>query len=173
MKIKSVFIALVAFIFAALISACGASGQESVQTWSNRQEINSAIPVPAISFSSRRLVLAKFYLVLERSRLNTCTYISGYQGGAIIPTFGPSVNLSNQMTNPVESEPDSVYTGTNDQTLIVLRNGNFATVEDSVTTVGGDCPSGVRVDSALQIMLENASGITPEFDFTNTDGLSK
>lgn len=170
---KILFLLAVAVLAATVLAACGASQAESNTTWNNRQKINEAIPVPDLNFSARRLVLAKFYLVLERPRLNTCSYIAGRgnYGEAVIPTFGPSVNLSNQMTAPGMSEPDSVYVGQNDQTLIVLRNGNFATVEADVVTVGGDCPPGVRPNSALQVVLENASGIKPEFDFTNTDGL--
>lgn len=174
LKILSV-LALLA-ITAVLASACSASQQEYNTTWTNRQRINEAIPVPSLDFSTRRLVLAKYYLVLERPRLNTCSYLAGRgnYGEAVIPTFGPSVNLSNQMTNGEMSEPDSVFVGPNDQTLVVLRNGNFATVEADVVTVGGDCPEGLRPDSPLQTMLEFASGTVPEpaLDFTTTEGLN-
>lgn len=166
-----VFLALIA-VLTIILTAC-ASQEEANTTWNNRQKINAEIPVPDLNFSTRRLVLAKYYLVLERPRLNTCSYLAGRgsYGEAIIPTFGPSVNLSNQMTSGEQSEPDSVYVGTNDQTLIVLRNGNFATVEADVITVGGECPEGLRPQTPLQAMLEYASGSAPDFDFTNTDGL--
>lgn len=169
---KTMILVGVLLLAVAILSGC-AGQQESNQTWRNREKINAAIRVPDLSYSTRRLVLAKYYLVLERPRLNTCSYIAGRgsYGEAVIPTFGPSVNLSNQMTAPGMSEPDSVYVGQNDQTLIVLRNGNFATVEADVVTVGGECPAGLRTSSPLQIMLEAASGIVPDFDFTNTDGL--
>lgn len=163
------------FILTAVLTACSASQQESNTTYYNREKINAAIPVPDLSFSTRRLVLAKYYLTLERPRLNTCTSITtrgvSDGGGAIFNSFGPSVNLSNQMTSGTMSEPDSVYVGPNDQTLAVLRNGNFVTTEADMTTVGGDCPAGVKIDSSLQKMIDNAAGIKPDFDFTNTDGL--
>lgn len=170
---KALFFTIVIAILAIALAGC-AGQQEANTTWNNRQKINAQIPVPDLDFSTRRLVLAKYYLVLERPRLNTCSYLAGRgsYGEAVIPTFGPSVNLSNQMTSSDQSEPDSVYVGTNDQTLIVLRNGNFATVEADVITVGGDCPEGLRPQTPLQAMLEYASGIAPEFDFTTTDGLA-
>lgn len=180
MKRHTFFIAIgLVFVISAVLSACGAGFQEQEQTRQNRNQINDAIPVPPMDFSSRRLVLAKYYLVLARPRLNTCSYLAGRgsYGEAIVPTFGPSVNLSNQMTSPTISEPDSVYSGQNDQTVIVLRNGNFATVEADVITVGGDCPIDylpggyAHLNTPLQNMLDLASGIVPEFDFTNTDGL--
>lgn len=166
-------------IVGAILSACGASQQEANQTYYNRQSINDSIPVPPMDFSSRRLVLAKYYLVLNRRRLPTCSYLAGRGtfGEAMIPSFGPSVNLSNQMTDPAMAEPDSVYSGTNDQTVVVLRNGNFATVEADVITVGGECPAeyllgGIyHINSPLQFLLDVSSGTKPEFDFTNTDGL--
>lgn len=173
-----IFIGSIIVIVSFLLSSC-AEQQESNQTYKNRNTINAAIRVPDLNFSTRRLVLAKYYLVLERQRLNTCTYFAGRgsYGEAMMPTFGPSVNLSNQMTSPGMSEPDSVYVGQNDQTLVVLRNGNFTTVEADVTTTGGECPAefllgGARhIESPMQYMLETAAGIAPEFDFTNTDGL--
>ncbi len=174
MKINLKVIVPFVVLFAIGLAGCSdASYQENNQTWRNRQSIASAIPLPPLSYSARRLVLAKYYLVLERPRLETCTYISGRgaNGEAVIPTFGPSVNLSNQMTPPNQSEPDSVYVGSNDQTLVVLRNGNFATIESDVVTVGGNCPEGVRPNTPLQRVLEQASGGKPAFDFTNEDGL--
>lgn len=171
---KKIILGLISIIaLSILLSACTASDKEYRITRDNREAINEAIPVPNLVFSTRRLVLAKYYLVLERQRLNTCSLFSGRGNSAeaIIPTFGPSVNLSNQMTSGTISEPDSVYVGPNDQTLVVLRNGNFATAELDVVTVGGDCPAGVHADTNLQKMIDFASGIKPEFDFTNTDGL--
>ena len=167
----------------AFLAACGAIQQEYEQTRQNRNNINEQIPVPPMDFSSRRLVLAKYYLVLSRPRLNTCTYAAGRgsYGEAMVLTFGPSVNLSNQMTDPAIAEPDSVFSGANDQTLVVLRNGNFATIEADTDTVGGDCPPDYaygapkHINSPLQDMLDFAGGVTssavPEFDFTTTDGL--
>ena len=170
---KKTALVFLILVFVGIIFTACASQQEYNTTWDNRQKINSAIPVPALDFSTRRLVLAKYYLVLERQRLNTCSMFSGRGNSAeaIIPTFGPSVNLSNQMTSGTISEPDSVYVGPNDQTLAVLRNGNFVTAELDVITVGGDCPAGVRSETTLQKMLEFASNGIPEFNFTNTDGL--
>lgn len=183
MKISPKILILIGFclLVSAFLAACGASQKEANQTYYNRQAINDQIPVPPLNFSSRRLVLAKYYLVLGRPRLNTCSYFvgRGSYGEAVAPTFGPSVNLSNQMTDPDIAEADSVYTGPNDQTVSVLRNGNFATVEADVITVGGECPpqylvgGAKHLDTPLQTLLDFSGGenVTPEFDFTNTDGL--
>lgn len=179
LSIRLITIGLVVLASAFLLAACGAQQQEYNQTYTNRQEINAQIPVPPMAFSTRRLVLAKYYLVLSRPRLNTCTYAigRGAYGEAMIASFGPAVNLSNQMTDPSIAEPDSVFSAPNDQTVIVLRNGNYAVIEADTTNTGGECPpeylygGAKHLNTPLQDMLDYAGGVTPEIDFTTTDGL--
>jgi hypothetical protein len=147
-------------VLALIASACGASAAENQQTWDNRQAINQNIPIPKLSFSSRRWVLVNYYKqVLDNPRLRTCTMITPRGGSSkdvigLIETIGPAVNLSNQITSPESSEADSVYPGTNDQTVFVYRNGSAGVTEADTTSVIGDCPPGLKPDTLMQQVLD-------------------
>lgn len=149
------------FVLALLATACDASWQESRLTWENRERINRNIPVPQLSWSSRRYVLERYYRVLERPRLRTCTVItsrganmSGSDLLGIAETLGVPVNLSNQMTSAKEAEPDSVYVGQNDQTVFVFRNGIAVVTEADTTAITGDCPPGIKPNTLMQKVLD-------------------
>lgn len=150
-----------AFVALAAVASCGASQQEYQQTYENRQSINEAIPVPAINFSMRRWILAQYYLMNAQPRLPTCSVLLGRGGTAdvlaVTPSYGTAVNLSNQMTTGEMSEPDSIYVGPNDQTVVVLRNGGGFVSESDVTTVLGDCPAGVRAETIMQTVIDAES----------------
>lgn len=142
------------------LGACDASQQESHQTWENRQSINQVIPIPAVNFSMRRWVLVNFYKLNARPRLPTCTILTSRGASsngtelAITPSFGMPVNLSNQVTSPTESEPDSVYPGQNDQTVVILRNGGGFVSEADTTTLFGECPQGAKPDTLTQKVID-------------------
>lgn len=163
-------IILAAVIGALGLSACGVQQEERTQTIENRMAINAAIPVPIIDFSLRRWVLAQFYKSLSRPRLRTCTIVTSRGGNltelAIVPSYGSPVNLSFQMTAPDMSEPDSVYTGQTDQTVVVMRNGVGLNVEGDTNVVLGECPPNVKKpDTLLQAAADYQSTQQPEFSF--------
>lgn len=167
-KTKKLTFAAIAFSLA--LAGCGVQQQEMERTRDNRVAINSAIPVPNLLFSIRRWVLSRFYQSLERPRLLSCTVITSRGGDktelAIAPTYGTAVNLSNQMTEPGMSEPDSIYVGQNDQTVVVLRNGTGIVTEGDTSTVLGDCPTNVeKPKTALQAIVDHQMEGKPQFDF--------
>lgn len=167
---KMTKLALGATALSLLLAGCGVQEQERVRTRENREAINSGIPVPDLSFSIRRWVLSKFYQSLERPRLLSCTVITARGGDktelAHAPTYGTAVNLSNQMTEPGISEPDSIYAGPNDQTVIVLRNGTGVVTEGDTTTIMGDCPTNVpKPQTAIQAIIDHQLGSAPQYSF--------
>lgn len=161
---------VLAAITAIGLSSCGVQTEEREQTRENRIAINAGIPVPQIDFSLRRWVLAQFYKSLARPRLRTCTVITSRGGDktelAVAATYGSPVNLSNQMTSPEMSEPDSIYSGQNDQSVIMLRNGVGMNVEADTTVVLGECPTTMKKpETALQAIIDYQSTQQPEFSF--------
>ena len=144
----------------AVLCGCDAQQQEHAQTYRNRQAINSVIPVPPINFSMRRWVLVHYYELNAQPRLPTCTILTSRgasQGGtelAIVPTYGMAVNLSHQVTSPGQEEPDSVFAGQTDQTVVILRNGGAFVSEADVTTVFGDCPADAKPNTLTQKVLD-------------------
>lgn len=157
-------------ILAASLVACDAATTEQQQTYNNRQSINTNQPVPDISYSQRRSVLIDYYgQVLNKPRLRTCTMITSRGSGgtagndliAVAETLGMPVNLSNQVTDPKDSEPDSIYPGANDQTVLTLRNGQAIVTEADTTAITGDCPSSVRPDTQMQRVINSAASLPP------------
>lgn len=173
MQLKTLGIAAAIITTGILLAGCSADSQEQNTTYTNHQQINQNLPVPSITFSSRRQVLIEYYKqVLDKPRLRTCTTISsrGASNGqdiiAVAETIGMPVNMSNQVTSPGLPEPDSVYPGPNDQTVFVLRNGIGVATEADTTGITGDCPPNVKPDSLMQKIIdfqaaqpEGASGV--------------
>lgn len=169
---------ILAIAGAATLAGCGVQQQERERTRENREAINSGIPVPDLSFSIRRWVLSMFYQSLERPRLRSCTIITSRGGDVteigIAPTYGTAVNLSNQMTEPGISEPDSIYAGPNDQTVVVLRNGTGVVTEGDTSTVLGDCPTNIeKPKTVMQATIDFQMGGTPEFNFLPAANVGK
>lgn len=157
-------------LVALALAGCGVEQKESDQTYHNRTSINAAIPVPEINFSTRRWVLAQFYLMLAQPRLETCTIFTARGGDhteiGVAPSYGSPVNLSNQMTAPNISEPDSVYSGTNDQTVVILRNGAGVIAEGDTNAVIGECPPDMmKPKTAFQATIDYTSVTKPKFNF--------
>ena len=152
------------------VVACDAATDERNQTYNNRQQINANQPLPDITYSQRRQVLIAYYgQVLNKPRLRTCTMITsrgsgGNAGNDIIgmaETLGMPVNLSNQVTDPTEAEPDSIYPGPNDQTVLTLRNGNVIVTEADTTAIAGDCPTTVHPSTEMQQVIDFESKQPP------------
>lgn len=171
MRKKHIFLALGGLlILAMLLVACDATTDEANQTYNNRQQINANQPLPDITYSQRRQVLIAYYgQVLNKPRLRTCTTITSRGSGGnagndiigIAETFGMPVNLSNQVTDPTESEPDSIYPGPNDQTVLTLRNGNAVVTEADTTAITGDCPTGLHPSTQMQQLIDFESKQPP------------
>lgn len=151
-------------------AGCDASSQETTQTYDNRQQINTNQPIPNISYSQRRQVLLDYYgQVLNKPRLRTCTLITSRGSGGnagndvigIAETLGMPINLSNQVTSSAQSEPDSVYPGTNDQTAFILRNGSAMATEADTTAITGDCPPGVHPNTIMQQVIDYNASLPP------------
>lgn len=170
MKKRSIILLALFVLVSILLAACDATTEENTQTYDNRQQINSSQPIPNITYSQRRQVLLDYYgQVLNKPRLRTCTMITSRGGGGnsgndiigIAETLGMPVNLSNQVTDPTQSEPDSIYPGTNDQTVLTLRNGQAIVTEADTTAITGDCPTDVHPDTQMQHVIDFESGQPP------------
>lgn len=167
-KIAFLVVGLLTLIILTTAASCDAATDEKQQTYNNRQQINSSQPVPNITYSQRRSVLIDYYgQVLNKPRLRTCTMITSRGGGTgpdiigIAETLGMPVNLSNQVTDSTQSEPDSIYPGTNDQTVSTLRNGQAIVTEADTTAITGDCPSNVHPDTQMQKVIDFESSLPP------------
>lgn len=161
---------LLALIILTTAASCDAATDEKQQTYNNRQQINSSQPVPNITYSQRRSVLIDYYgQVLNKPRLRTCTMITSRGSGGnagndiigIAETLGMPVNLSNQVTDPNGSEPDSIYPGTNEQTVLTLRNGQAIVTEADTTAITGDCPTNVHPSTEMQAVIDFESALPP------------
>lgn len=164
MRKKRIFVALGGLLLLCMfLAACDATTDERNQTYNNRQEINANQPLPDISYSQRRAVLIAYYgQVLSKPRLRTCTTITSRGSGGnagndiigIAETLGMPMNLSNQVTDGTESEPDSIFPGPNDQTVLTLRNGNAIVTEADTTAITGDCPPGLHPSTQMQQLID-------------------
>ena len=169
MKPRTIVLLAFLVLVGILAASCDATVQEQQQTYNNRQSINSSQPIPPITYSQRRQVLLDYYgQVLNKPRLRTCTMITSRGSGGnagndvigVAETLGMPVNLSNEVTDPKDSEPDSVYPGTNEQTVLVLRNGQAIVTEADTTAITGDCPN-VHPNTTMQTVIDFESKQPP------------
>lgn len=165
---------LIVFALTAGSSCDTAAQQEGKITTQNHESINSSQPLPNLTYSQRREVLNDYYTAEGDQYMLTCTMITSRGSGGnsgndvigIAPTIGMPVNLSNQVTAPGTPEPDTVYSGTNDQTAFILRNGHAMAVEADTNAVSGDCKPGIHPDTYMQREIDYIMSLPPD----KTDG---
>jgi hypothetical protein len=157
------------FIFLATTASGCTDQAETDATSRNHDAINANLPIPDLTYSQRRWVLLQYYAqVLNKPILRTCTTITSRGGGGngdilgIAQTLGMPVSLSNQVTAPGQSEPDSVYPGSGGaQTVFVLRNGRAMVSEADTTGITGDCPPTVHPNTLFQQVIDYQEALPP------------
>lgn len=145
-KSKLGLIILSTVVTSVVLSACESGYlKDARQTRNNVDNIVTNQPQPDLKYSQRRNSLGIYYKLIGERYMPSCTIFIMPGQIAMMDSVGTAVNLSHQMTSPDQPEPDSVNTGTTDQTIALSTNNKAVVSEaDTIDVVNSRCPAYVK-----------------------------